>query len=153
MGINTLRAAKTICESKNWQLSNLPLQKLVYLSHMVHLGMYDQPLIDGTFQAWDLGPVEPSLYAKVKAYGNKPIPDIFGVPSFPIGSTQRTAINEVLRQIGDRSPSVLVEITHQPHGAWAQHYQRHMMGIKIPDQDIKGEYEKRIRRATSKKSA
>lgn len=153
MGENTLRAAKTICEAKNWQISNLKLQKLLYLAHMMHLGMFNRPLVDGTFQAWDLGPVEPSLYAKVKAYGNKAIPDIFGVASFPKDSTERTAIDEVLGQIGDKSASVLVEITHQPHGAWAKHYQRNMMGIQIPDRDIKGEYEARVNRANARNEA
>ncbi|SCD22794.1 Panacea domain-containing protein [Brucella inopinata] len=153
MSIETLRAAKTICELKKWQLSNLALQKLVYISHMMHLGMYDKPLVDGPFQAWDLGPVEPILYAKVKAYGNKPIPDIFGVPVFAEGTSQRKAIEETVRQVGDKSASELVEITHQPHGAWAKHYQRNIMGIRIPDRDIKGEYEERLRRAKAKRAA
>lgn len=153
MGIETLRAAKTICASKNWQLSNLPLQKLLYLSHMLHMGVHGVPLIDGRFEAWDLGPVEPNLYGRVKAYGNKPIPDIFPVDTFEAGSLERTTIDHVVSQLGDKPASKLVEITHQPHGAWALHYRPQIRGITIPNKDIKSEYDKRLERMHAKRNA
>ncbi len=150
MGIRTLRAAKTLCDMSGWNLTNLPLQKLMYLSHMVHLGEHHRPLIDGHFEAWDLGPVEPSLYRKVKAYGDRPIPDVFSVPSFPKGSSEYESLHEIYDELGDRRPSALVAITHESHGAWAKYYQPQVNGIVIPDHAIQREYNERRARANAK---
>ena len=46
MTVNSLSAARTLCELRDWKLSNLELQKLLYLAEMYNLGMYDQALID-----------------------------------------------------------------------------------------------------------
>ncbi|MCS3742001.1 Panacea domain-containing protein [Rhizobium sp. BK661] len=145
--IRTFKAAKTLCELSHWQLSNLPLQKLLYLSHMYHLGEYGEPLIDGTFQAWDLGPVEPTLYRQVKAYGDKPIQDVFRVNAFSKGTTEHDAITEIYDELGDRRPSSLVAITHQDHGAWAKYYNPNVNGIVIPDRAIRQEFNERRQRA------
>ncbi|RXF67117.1 Panacea domain-containing protein [Hansschlegelia zhihuaiae] len=141
---DTLRAAKTICELRGWSLSNLPLQKLLYLSHMVHLGRHGQKLAEGPFEAWDLGPVEPRLYRKVKAYGGSSIPNIFSGPIYDSGSPERDSIEFVLNDLSSATPARLVAITHQPHGAWAQNYRPNITGIVIPDDDIRAEYVRRM---------
>jgi len=147
--MSTFRAANTICELKNWQVSNLPLQKLLYLSHLIHLGTQGVPLASNQFEAWDLGPVEPQLYRKLKAYGSRNVPDIFGVDAYPDGSPERQSIEMVLNDVGNATPGKLVAITHWPQGAWALHYRPNTMGIKIPDADIAAEYRKIIARSGS----
>lgn len=139
----TFEAAKTLCELSGWTLSNLPLQKLLYLSHMVHLGEYHQPLIDGEFQAWDLGPVEPNLYRKVRAYGDRPVQDVFPVHPFEPGSREYNTIADTYDRLGDRRPSTLVAITHENHGAWARYYTPGVNGIVIPDSAILREFNER----------
>lgn len=152
MSDRTFRAAKTICDAYNWDLSNLPLQKLLYLSHMVHLGVYGRPLVDGQFQAWDLGPVLPDLYHKVKAYGAGPIPDIFRGDPFPEGSDERASIDAIIAQLKGKRPATLVAITHEDIGAWAKHYQSGLNFIPIPNEDIRQEFDDR-RAATAAKRA
>ncbi|MGO8074727.1 Panacea domain-containing protein [Rhizobium leguminosarum] len=150
--IRTFQAAKTLCELSGWKLSNLPLQKLLYLSHMYHLGEYDEPLIDGEFQAWDLGPVEPSLYRQVKAYGDKPIQDVFRVGPVDPTTTEYEALAEIYDELGDRRPSSLVAITHEDHGAWARYYNPNVNGIVIPNRAIRQEFNERRQRANNNRN-
>jgi len=38
MTVSASAAAKRMCERSGWTLSNLELQKLLYIAHMFHLG-------------------------------------------------------------------------------------------------------------------
>lgn len=149
----TFKASKTICELSGWRISNLPLQKILYLAHMYHLGEYGKPLIDGHFEAWDLGPVEPSLYHKVKAYGDRSIVDIFPCGSLEKSSKKYKTIFEVYAQLKDAPPGQLVAITHWDQGAWASCYKPGIRGILIPNEDILNEYKKRERAAVAANAA
>ena len=56
------------------EISHLKLQKLVYISHGWHLGIFNEPLVeDECAEAWKYGPVFPSLYDEFKIFGSKPI--------------------------------------------------------------------------------
>jgi uncharacterized phage-associated protein len=142
--VPTFQAAKTLCELSGWRISNLPLQKLLYLSHMAFMGEQNGlPLIDGHFEAWDLGPVEPTLYRKVKAYGDKAIVDIFPHDLLEKSSKAYKIISEVYEQLKNAHPGQLVSITHWDEGAWASHYKPGYRGIVIPNEAILDEYRKR----------
>ena len=56
MSIPAYSAARYICARGDWRVTNLALQKILYLAHMVHLGRTGRALIDGEFEAWDYGP-------------------------------------------------------------------------------------------------
>lgn len=51
-------------------LSPMKLQKLVYYAEGWNLAYTGESLIDETIQAWQYGPVIPSLYHEFKHYGN-----------------------------------------------------------------------------------
>src|SRR4051812_39910789 len=55
------------------QISPLKLQKLVYFAHGWYLALAGKPLIEERVQAWQFGPVIPTLYREFKRYGNSPI--------------------------------------------------------------------------------
>lgn len=58
------------------QITPLKVQKLVYFSHGWHLALHPDglPLVDDEFiEAWQFGPVFPSLYFEFKHCGKKPI--------------------------------------------------------------------------------
>ena len=82
MPIPVLAAAKWLCQHSGWTLTNLRLQKLLYLAHMFHLGMTDKGLVDGHFEAWELGPVHPKVYREVRKFGSSPIKPPF-FPKWP----------------------------------------------------------------------
>ena len=56
------------------EISPLKIQKLVYIAHGWHLAFHDSPLVDDEYaEAWEYGPVFPSLYHEFKHYGRMPI--------------------------------------------------------------------------------
>lgn len=142
MAVPVASAARRLCERSQWSLSNLALQKILYLAHMVHLGWTDNPLIDSGFEAWDYGPVQPSLYHKVKVFGSSPIKDIFH-DAHPLidQSSEAQALDAALEHFGGLSPGKLVAITHHAGGAWDKHYNPSVRGLPIPDRDIRKEYQ------------
>src|ERR1700676_3931940 len=54
-------------------LDPMKLQKLIYFAHGWSLALTDIPLIEEHPEAWDYGPVIPSVYHEFKLFGRKPI--------------------------------------------------------------------------------
>jgi uncharacterized phage-associated protein len=140
MSIPAYSAARYICASGGWRVTNLALQKILYLAHMVHLGRTGQRLIDGEFEAWDYGPVNPNLYRDVRMFGDKPIQNVFfGAPRI-FGTTEEETLRDACEHLLAKSPSELVAMTHRQNGAWAKNYVPGIRSIVIPDTDIIAEY-------------
>jgi uncharacterized phage-associated protein len=137
--------AKYICEKSGWTVSNLQLQKLMYLAQMIHMGRNDgKRLFKGTFQAWDYGPVESNLYHKVKGFGSGPIPSVFSEAlAFEDDDPRRKVMDDVCERFLKFSAGDLVDITHSDKGAWAKHYTPRARSIVIPDEEIFEEYKRR----------
>lgn len=149
MGVMSARldsVARHICEKGDWKVSNLQLQKLIYMAQMVYMGQNDGArLVDATFQAWDYGPVIPELYSKVRMFGSGPIKDVFWhARPFKVEDPRKRTLDEVCDALLPRKPGELVDITHWPKGAWATHYVPGIKAIEIPDADIRAEYNRRI---------
>ena len=143
----TFAATRTIADLWGEPITNLSLQKLLFLSHMIHLGRDRGRLATNTFQAWDYGPVEPQLYHKLKAYGSNTIP-VGVLPAEPYGKNtdEYASIVEVIDALKGASPRKLVSITHWKDGAWANSYQPGVRGLRIPDADILSEFNSRLQR-------
>ncbi|WP_090521055.1 Panacea domain-containing protein [Paracoccus isoporae] len=139
--ISALAAAKEFGRLSGWGLSNLELQKLIYIAHMIYLGRTGKPLVSGPFQAWDYGPVNPTLYHRAKVFGRAPVEDIFGsLPPLPEGAEKRF-IQEAYESLGALGPSQLVSITHRTGGAWEANYRPGRRYSLISNEDIRKEYE------------
>ena len=137
-------AAKRLCEQSGWTLSNLELQKLLYLAHMAYLGRTGRPLILESFEAWDLGPVVPTLYHRAKAFGSSPVQNVFHHVSSDLEPSKASAIDEVFHATRGLTPGRLVAITHWDQGAWAKNYSPRARGRIIPNSDIRDEYIARV---------
>lgn len=140
---------KFLCERSGWTLSNLKLQKLLYMAQLLYIGRTSgQLLMDANFEAWDYGPVEPSVYQKVKYFGSGAISDVFcDALEFGNEDPRKFALVEVYDALKDRTPGELVDITHWPKGAWAKHYTPNVKGVPIPNKDIHDEYFARLAQA------
>lgn len=55
------------------KLTPMQIQKLVYLAHGWHLAITGEPLIEGTFEAWEWGPVNRPLYEALRQFGADPV--------------------------------------------------------------------------------
>ena len=138
------QAARKVCEHGNWRITNLSLQKTLYLAQMLFMGENDGVrLIDTDFEAWDYGPVSPEVYRRVRIFGADPIQDIFiGTPRIDDGMREMH-LHNVSTFLAAKKPAELVAITHWKHGAWAKNYKPGALGIVISDRDILDEYRRR----------
>ena len=144
MTISSLSAARTLCHFRNWQMTNLGLNKVLYIAHMLHLGERGEPLVDETFEAWDYGPVLPSVYRAARGYGADPIQDVFGHSPYAAEGTPEIATLRQAAQLPlQYTPAQLVGITHWKEGAWAKYYRPGIAHVGIPNAAIRDEFFKR----------
>src|SRR4051794_9267350 len=59
-----------LAAAKGEKLSPMKLQKLLYYACGWYAGYTGQPLIDEAIEAWDYGPVIPSIYHEFKRFGS-----------------------------------------------------------------------------------
>ena len=64
-------------------MTNKKLQKLCYYAKAWYLALYDDNLIEESFEAWVHGAVPPTLYQKYKAYGFGYIPKLNNLSKIP----------------------------------------------------------------------
>lgn len=136
---------KYICEASDWTISNLKLQKILFMAQMVFMGQNEgRRLADADFEAWDYGPVEPTLYRKVRRFGSAPIEDVFyQARPFKMDDPRKILLDDVCGELLALKPGELVDMTHWPEGAWAKNYVPGIRSIRIPDADIVAEYNRR----------
>ena len=140
-------AAGTLAERSGWRLTNLSLQKLVYLAQMIHLGQTEKgdPLFPEDFEAWNYGPVIPGLYHALKMFGANPVAPYATLGRMePKTDLQKQIFND-LTALGERMrPGQLIAITHWEKGAWSKAYRENIKNLMIPQSDIRQEYLDRI---------
>jgi uncharacterized phage-associated protein len=96
---------------KSIPVDNLKLQKLLYYSQAVYLVLHDKkPLFPEPIEAWDYGPVVPSVYREYKEYGFETIPPI-DEPS-KLDLAEMKAVDIVFDCFGGMSGSELINQTH-----------------------------------------
>ncbi|WP_302356686.1 Panacea domain-containing protein [Alcaligenes sp. YSL9] len=142
MSVTAMQAAKRACEASGWRLTNLQLQKILYIAYMVYAGREGRPKLidDESFEAWDYGPVLPDVYRNVRSFGARPIKNVFhGVDDMPEGE-EASIIDEAVSKLSGVAPFKLVEIVHDRHSAWARHYDSRFGGGAIPHEHIVEEY-------------
>lgn len=114
MTYSALDVAKYVIEhehSKGREVSNLRLQKLLYFVQAKVLMETDEPCFEDEMQAWDFGPVVPSVYYKYRIYGSMDIEMNEDVPN--IESKIIEFISAILEFCSNYPTYQLVEITHQ----------------------------------------
>src|SRR5437667_6160307 len=136
MAIHPLTAAKKVCLARSWSVTNLEINKILYIAHMAMLGRTDGtlPLVTEFFQAWDYGPVLPTIYHRAKAFGNEPVQDVF--KAFPVitGTPEADLIEEAAEKTATMRPGALIANTHWDKGAWAKFYIPGIRNAIIPNE-------------------
>lgn len=158
MGIPSIQAGGVLCEMSGWTVSNLQLQKLLYIAHMFHLGEKDgKRLINENFEAWRHGPVEPKLYHHCKGFGADAISNIFPWDiEFAKDSSYYQTLENTYEALKNTSGGKLIGITHWKKGAWYKvfygsgdnffdnSFTNGLFVKTIPNKLIKKEYEDRL---------
>ncbi len=138
-------------------LTQMQLQKLVYIAHGWTLALTNEPLAAIEPEAWERGPVYPHLRDKISHTGSKPIRDIIREnddnPFAALGTADRgeeiksefgsgetAIIDHVWKRYGHLHGFSLSDLTHAEGTPWHKAY--HGRGRKSPilNGDIKDHY-------------
>lgn len=139
-----------VAAQRGVSLTNLKLQKLLFFAHAISLTEQKTKLISGYFEAWQYGPVHPTVYQAFKSAGPEPIN--FRADSLdPVSRTRRPLpilcesatrdiCDRVMFQFGRMSAGRLVDVTHAVGGPWHHVVSASKtganLGLRIPDEVI-----------------
>lgn len=123
------------------RLTNMQLQKLVYIAHGYTLAILHKPLVWQSVEAWRYGPVIKDLYQSLREYGagivTQPIPIM---SSSSLTETHRIIISTVEDAYSRFTGPQLSTMTHKPDTPWARVYSPSRDSVIIPDPMIEEYY-------------
>lgn len=91
-------------------MTHKKLQKLCYYAKAWYLALYDDNLIEDSFEAWVHGAVQPDLYQKYKPYGFSYIPKVIDTSGIP--EEFLSFAREIYESYGDLNGDELEKINH-----------------------------------------
>ncbi|SUS05981.1 Antitoxin SocA [uncultured Defluviicoccus sp.] len=117
-----------VAEEREIKITNLALQKLLYFAHGIFLSQNREPLVSGYFEAWQYGPVHPSVYRAFKRAGADSI-KMRAVAEDPLTGKSRDLpkptdrevidlVTDVVLRYGKISPGRLVDLSHAKGSPW-----------------------------------
>ena len=137
---NTLAIAnffirKSLKEKK--PITQIKLQKLIYFAHGYYLALREKPLIREKIEAWQYGPVVPSVYHRFKHWGDSTIQEVL------VENSENLIINEddlcfldlVWHKFSGYSAAQLVDLSHVEDGPWSRAKQKSiaLVGFVVPN--------------------
>lgn len=133
------------------RLTQMRLHRLIYYAHGWHLALRGEPLMDEFVEAWNYGPMTPTVFHEFKDLGLSPI-SRFATDFQPLtGRWDRIptidADDQATERLLDRvwtvykvySSAQLIHMTHEPGTPWSETRSKHP-GIKnanIPNELIR----------------
>lgn len=112
-------------------ISNLKLQKLLYYAQGYHLALYDgKALFVEPIEAWNHGPVVPSLYHQYKIYGSGALPPPENFDPSQYSESMKDFLDEVYKVFGQFSAWKLREMTHE-ESPWKEAFARNRGVISL----------------------
>lgn len=154
-------------EKEKVDMTLMKLVKLVYIAHGWSLSVLDKPLISSsdTIEAWQYGPVIPSLYHELKHFGSSSFtkgtrskffdPSDGNEPSSSSIDEKHTNLTKLLSLVwklyGKKTGTMLMRLTHQKDTPWSECYNEGERYIRIEDSQIKEHFDKLIKKITTSK--
>lgn len=127
-------------------LTQMQLQKLVYIAHGWTLALHREPLTEDGPAAWDYGPVYRDLYTALRRYGREPVREPIRYCDYDVLQPERDepaaadlmpeeerVIAETFAVYGGFPAFKLSALTHQRGTPWDQVYRADGVGRAIPD--------------------
>lgn len=94
-------------------ISNLKLQKMMYYLQGFNLAFFDEKLFEDDIEAWQYGPVVPSVYYYFKDFGKGAIVLSDAIKETELNSVeQEDMFHQVMDEYGKFSAIRLMEMTH-----------------------------------------
>lgn len=137
-------------------LSPLKLLKLVYIAYGWNLALKDERLFHEPIEAWEHGPVVPTLYHEFKHYRRNPITELAEdydgmmesefIPMVPTNAGEtRLILDKVWAAYNRFTAWALRNKTHEAGGPWASVYDPRSRDVTLEDDDVKRHYKLKIR--------
>lgn len=143
------------------QITQMKLHKLLYYAAGWHLGFTREPLFDEDIEAWQYGPVVPSIYLEFRSFGARPIDEVacelvpgqdarfrVRVPRVePSDEEIQRFLGRVWKVYGSRTAAQLSGMTHAAGGPWAVTRAKHQGATNavIPKETMRLHFEERIK--------
>jgi len=140
------------------RLTQMQVQKLVYIAHGWTLGLSTLPLVDREPEAWDRGPVFPSLRDHIKLSGSKPLQTLIhenddspfaffenkkrgAIIRATLSEYEKKIVDHVWSRYGHMGAFRLSDITHLPNTPWYKVYENGIgRNETIPNESIQAHY-------------
>lgn len=127
MPVTAIQGTKLVCEATDWSISNLHLQRTLFLAHMSILQRTEGRhgiIVGEPFLASDFGPIVPKVFDELGMFGARPVRNIFRwVNVNKIDYKEATFLKSFALKFADVAPARMLYATHRPKGAWSRCYQ------------------------------
>jgi uncharacterized phage-associated protein len=155
----TLAIANYFIKKSNYTVTPLQLIKIVYISYGYVLAILEEKLFSEEIEAWQFGPVVPSIYHTFKHYKKESVSELsteitfddnfhFNEEIFTMdkeNENYETTI-QILDKVWDSykkySGYELIDLTHKDNTPWSQVFKHNQHHIKLEDSAIKTYYSK-----------
>jgi uncharacterized phage-associated protein len=137
-------------KSEACPVTQMQVQKLVYFAHGWYLALTGKPLVEDAVQAWDFGPVFPTLYSAVRKFGRNKIDRVLlwgedtpftfddaGEAVEELTADESAIIDQVWTAYGKFPAFKLSALTHEPGTPWASVFESGK-NKPISDAEIQG---------------
>ncbi len=149
------------------RLTQMQIQKLVYIAHGWMLGLSGEPLVDREPEAWERGPVFPDLREHIKNAGSRPLNSLIHenddnpFAMFAGGNRgaefnaelttyEQQIIDHVWGRYGSMGAFRLSDLTHLPNTPWSEVYAGGVgRNDPIPNEIISRHYQELASRSQS----
>jgi len=138
-----------LANAQNIPITPMKLQKALYLANGISYKRIGNKLVNERFEAWDYGPVIPSVYFAFKEYGKNPIKETsqdpiynksgFGfIPPSNINIEDKDldSVREAWENIKNIDPYLLSAWSHNKNSPWDKAYNASPKEVYISDADV-----------------
>lgn len=143
--VNIAREFLRLAKEDEKSMTNMQLQKLVYIAHGVHLARENETLLDEEVNAWKHGPVIPDVYYAFKQYLNTNIDlDKEVKNQGELNAKELESIQFTYDNFGEYNGWTLREVTHRKGSPWYKIWYdgngNETFNAVIPNKDIQEHY-------------
>lgn len=122
-------------------ITPMQLIKLVYVAQGYMLGAHGRPLFDDEeVEAWQYGPVVPSVYHAVKEFRSSPVQSVRGATDIQFSEAEKGVMDVVASTYGPFNGIVLSTATHRPGTPWSVTWDRFGKNAPISSDIIENFY-------------
>jgi len=143
MAVSAQAAANAVLQfarAEGVPLTNMQLQKHVFLGQGFCLALLDRPLYYNNTHAWQWGPVVPKLYKSLQKYGSGVVTaEIPAQDALDLTSEEAGVLKAVWDAYKSYSGGQLSELTHRPGTPWSRTWAQEKFGI-ISNDEIQAYY-------------